>query len=375
MSDRKIIKMRRRKRFPWTKLFLVILILVLAGGWFWKNKEPEIQLGEEGVSYYYYNRIEDDFIRKQYNSILKGLYKQKKNIKVNIKTKAQLQMLMNMVLYDHPELFWVSTDWEAVTISDAPLMVSPHYFFSVEERDARKAEMDAALEEALSGIPDSASDYEKIKSIFEYVTETVSYDLESPDNQTIYSSLVNKVSVCAGYAKVVQFLAQKLGLEALYVVGDVIDGGPHAWNIVMCDGKYYQVDATFGDVGDEERSDKMACDYTFLCITDEEMYGDRTLGEYQDPPVCDSPDLNYYSLNDLMFANVDDAKESICQGLTGEEQFWCGAFTDQKIYKKVRMGLKSGSLFWGTAGQYAQDINEYYYMDDDARRVLYIYLE
>ena len=54
----------------------------------------------------------------------------------------------------------------------------------------------------------------------------------APDNQNIYSALVGKRTVCAGYARSAQYLLQKMGMECIYVTGTCANGEAHAWNQV-----------------------------------------------------------------------------------------------------------------------------------------------
>ncbi len=55
-------------------------------------------------------------------------------------------------------------------------------------------------------------------------------------------------TVCAGYAKAYRMLLETAGIES-YCVGDEIPDGPHQWNIVKVEGKYYQCDVTWDDNG------------------------------------------------------------------------------------------------------------------------------
>lgn len=118
-------------------------------------------------------------------------------------------------------------------------------------KEQRNQEIESARTSCLSGISDLSDEYEKIKYIYTYLIDNVDYDLDAPDNQNIYSALVGKRSVCAGYAKSCQYLLQQLGIYCIYVTGQTTDpnGGvaDHAWNIVQCNGQYYYVDTTWGD--------------------------------------------------------------------------------------------------------------------------------
>jgi len=59
-----------------------------------------------------------------------------------------------------------------------------------------------------------------------------------------YAALINKTSVCQGYATLFYRLALEAGLDARVIAG-VAGGGNHAWNIVKINGSYYNLDSTW----------------------------------------------------------------------------------------------------------------------------------
>ena len=73
-------------------------------------------------------------------------------------------------------------------------------------------------------MPAKDTDYQKILYVYEYIVNTVDYDLEAADNQNIYSVFVNRRSVCAGYSKATQYLLERLGVFCTYVTGTTLDG-------------------------------------------------------------------------------------------------------------------------------------------------------
>lgn len=95
------------------------------------------------------------------------------------------------------------------------------------------------------------SDYQKIKGIYDYITETVRYDYDHLGDEdymlqyTGYAALVNKTAVCQGYANLFYRLALELDVDARIISGD--GGGPHAWNITTLDDLWYNLDATWDE--------------------------------------------------------------------------------------------------------------------------------
>ena len=95
-------------------------------------------------------------------------------------------------------------------------------------------------------------DYHKVCAIYDYICKTVYYDhdgLNAGDDivYSAYAALINKKSVCQGYANLFYRLALELGVDCRIIAGTG-NGGPHAWNIVKLDGQYYNLDATWDAV-------------------------------------------------------------------------------------------------------------------------------
>ena len=124
-----------------------------------------------------------------------------------------------------------------------------------------EAQVDAAVDALLTELDLwNASDYDKIKGVYDWICTNVTYDYDGLAAQnslqiyTAYAALVKRTSVCQGYASLFYRMMLELGVDCRVITGTV-DGGAHAWNIVKLDGVYYNVDATFdaaylqGDVG------------------------------------------------------------------------------------------------------------------------------
>ena len=63
---------------------------------------------------------------------------------------------------------------------------------------------------------------------------------------TAYGALVNRTSVCQGYAMAYMYLLNRIGIESYYCSSDTL---VHGWNIVKLGGKWYHVDVTWDDIG------------------------------------------------------------------------------------------------------------------------------
>ena len=92
------------------------------------------------------------------------------------------------------------------------------------------------------------TDYQKVKAIYDYICSNVTYDHDNLNDEsyslkyTAYAALINKTAVCQGYASLFYRLALDAGVDTRVISGEA--GGPHAWNIVKLNGKYYNLDST-----------------------------------------------------------------------------------------------------------------------------------
>lgn len=94
------------------------------------------------------------------------------------------------------------------------------------------------------------SQYEKVCLIYDWICDNVTYDYDHlymgtdyPLQFTAYGACIDNTCVCQGYAVFFYRMALEEGIDARVITGD--GGGPHAWNIVRLDGKYYNLDSTW----------------------------------------------------------------------------------------------------------------------------------
>ena len=89
------------------------------------------------------------------------------------------------------------------------------------------------------------TDEEKILFVYDYMGENFKYDKVftfTSKNQSVFNVFIHKNAVCAGFAKASQIIFQNIGIEAYGITGE--STGPHMWNIIKLNEKYYYFDAT-----------------------------------------------------------------------------------------------------------------------------------
>lgn len=127
-------------------------------------------------------------------------------------------------------------------------------------------QFEAKLSSAVSSLKLSGkTQYQKVKAIYDYICRNVKYDYKNSSTYyqkyTAYAALVNKTSVCQGYANLFYRMCKKAGIPVRIVTG-WSKSQNHAWNIVSINGKYYNVDATW-DAGKSTYSYFLKSNATF----------------------------------------------------------------------------------------------------------------
>lgn len=234
---------------------------------------------------------------------------------------TDIDKIFQCVLSDHPELFYVE-GYSYIKYARGEkinaIEFSGTYNVDLDTALSRREEIEVAAEGLLAGITADASDYEKVKYVYETLIRNTDYDLEAPDNQNIYSVFVKHFSVCQGYAKATQYLLNRLGVECTLVLGTVETGEGHAWNLVKVDGDYYYLDTTWGDVSyrtedsrpeaSPEEGQKISLpeiNYDYLNVTTEELLRTHSIGGEVPMPLCTATAANYYVREGALFTAYD----------------------------------------------------------------------
>lgn len=273
-------------------------------------QEAVIQEDEIGQKYYYQQLNEAD--RLTYREILEGLKENTEEIYIHASKAERANEIFQFILKDCPEIFWCDGTITATSYEgEEPYTVlRPTYAYDGGEKEQMKAQIEAQASQCLAEIRSDESDYNKIVYVYEYIVNTVDYDLEAPDNQNIYSVFIHQRSVCAGYSKAAQYLLERLGVFCTYVTGTTSGGQNHAWNLVKCEGNYYYMDVTWGDPvfqasEGEDVSQFQLISYDYMLCDDTELMKNHTPDRDVALPACTMMNRNYYMMNNMYYTSYD----------------------------------------------------------------------
>jgi hypothetical protein len=119
-----------------------------------------------------------------------------------------------------------------------------YYTDNKAEANHKQETLNARLSQLLYNVaPVDGTELQKLLSVYQYLCETSDYSSDTTDGSKIGpdSILVNHMGICSGYAMLVSYVLQRIGVQTEYICNEA-----HAWNIVTIDGAAYHMDVTFG---------------------------------------------------------------------------------------------------------------------------------
>ncbi|MDE7246895.1 MAG: hypothetical protein K2N43_03305 [Lachnospiraceae bacterium] len=279
--------------------------------------QTDEKLREEQRDCYAFGMLSEEE-QQVYLEMLEALTDFRENVRLSSCDKELISRVFQCVLNDHPEIFYVEGySYTEYTLGDLlkKITFTGSYRFSQEEVAEKQRQIDDYVNQCLAGMPEGADEYEKVKYVYEYLIHHTDYDASAKDSQNICSVFLERKSVCQGYAKATQYLLNRAGIFATLVLGRVVGGEGHAWNLVRIDGEYYYVDTTWGDAsyqavgGTDYPIEKIpTINYDYLGVTTEQMEKTHTPDNVVELPLCTSIEANYYVREGVYFSEWDEGK-------------------------------------------------------------------
>ena len=277
-------------------------------------RKQEIVQSDETHQEYYFSLLSESE-QKIYREMQEGIAERQDEFYLTTSDENLISRVYHAFLNDHPEMFWVHNRQKVYTTAypnSEYCRFSPGYMYTEEEVTEITDSMEQGFQEMYAQIPADADTYEKVKTVYTYVIDLADYE-SSEDDQSIAGIFWRKKAVCAGYARAVQYLLERLGIPCIYAEGSARESGEgHAWNIVEIDGQYYYVDATNGDQpsfleGDAvQLAEHKTIIYDYLCPFPQEYEQSYQKSDDFTLPACTASDRNFYVLNQACFDSYDE---------------------------------------------------------------------
>jgi len=237
--------------------------------------------------YYYLNLswIDRVLYKKIYNNLLLG-----KNKIVVFMLFARIQKVLFALQLDNPELFYVNFKKVLINIRLPFIIFIFNFYINKSEAKVINNKVDEIFTRICV-----ANEFEFELNLYRYIIENFSYNDEDKEtNYSLIGIIKDGKAVCQGFSQFFMMLCQKKNIPCMIATG-MVNGEPHAWNIVKIDGKTYNVDVT---AGISHKENKIY--FSFLNIPDSLM------DEYEKETkiICNSFNLNLYYQKKKVFESL-----------------------------------------------------------------------
>ena len=291
----------------------------------------EFQINELGISMdsYYYNFLSDDQ-KKIYESIANGVKNFQSEFVVRDyvaddkdKFASEVSIAIEAFINDHPEVFYLESEYSSYILSSFDGNIGyirlNYTEDSIESVNQKIELMSQKIDEYLEGL-DGLNEYEKELEIHDRLSYSVEYShLEELPREyhTAEGSLLEGVGVCDSFAKALQLIYSRAGIDSIIVLGS-LDGNPHAWNMVKINNEWYHVDLTSSHSIYEETG---IVNHAYFNLDTESEKRFASLDSEELIPEAYQNTYNYYNYNELVISNDDDIYQrlsDICNKFEGE---------------------------------------------------------
>ena len=215
----------------------------------------------------------------------------------------EVSVVFDAYIRDHTEHFWLGRSYSYSYNDETVRAMTPTYILEGDELTAAREEFDNAISEFLGYVNSSMDDYKKELILHDKLASHVVY-VEEEHAHDAYGALVEGKAVCEGYAKALQCLLHKAGIQSLLSLGSSINPSTnlpegHAWNIVRTNGNYYNVDLTWND-------QSSTLFHAYFNVSDSVITKDHTVTVPKFPlPECNSTDDNYFTREGGLITEYD----------------------------------------------------------------------
>jgi len=215
--------------------------------------QPEQELTDEEIQ----QMLGEPDIEGATAAIINGLRSMEKRINLgayNISTTDAIDLTAEISDFRGDNPYYIFSIWATLDDDNTILVVGYQYTpKELAEKLEKEVEEQAVVDAAIAScVTDGMSDYEIAKALHDYLALNNEYDMRYYSggmpriSYTAYGALVNRTSVCAGYALAYERLMDQVGIPCEYVTG-MTTNGYHAWNIIQIDGEWYHVDVAWDD--------------------------------------------------------------------------------------------------------------------------------
>ena len=338
------------------------------------DTEDDFRMPE--TDYYVYNTLSTEE-QGYYDQMLDCVEAFEDSVVVDGADGDTLARIRTAILADHGDLFWFEGNFSYSEFDDGgekSASFMPEYTMTEAQKENYESQVERTKDQWLAGLPADASEYERVKYVYEILIDEVTYDLTAENNQNILSVFLNQRTVCAGFAHAAQDMLQDMGVQCTYITGTA-NSEPHAWNLVRIDDAYYYMDVTWGNPSYMNASgsgEPDYRDYSYLNLTWEEISRDHTYEDFFQIPQTTASDANYFVMEDLCFADDDFSAvgQAVDEARRAGENLQI-KFADPELYARALNELIVQQGLY----QYCPDLGTYTYSFRESANTLYFFFD
>lgn len=241
-------------------------------------------------------------------------------------SSPQFNQYCQAVIDKYPELFNVkrfgcSFNTSTLKISSLTL----EFAYDKDEYNRMMTQCNAVVDFLLSDL--SKSDYtdlEKALILHDRIAVLCEYDYENfkkynagdlnaipQDSFNMYGTLINRISVCQGYATAYRYMLNKLGISNYLCSSKALN---HVWNIIEISGEYYHVDITWDDPS-EDITGRVNHDNFMLSTNALKSTTDHIADDYDTDPDSNLFDDAFWKNYNTAFYAIDGVLYGIDSGV------------------------------------------------------------
>lgn len=203
---------------------------------------------------------------------------------------------------DHPEFFHLNPASQAV-LSRGKLSVINRALYTPSQIKRLSRLLEHLLQQLTAGTR-QLSDWEKERVIYDRIVRYMHYENRHEMlDHNVAGPILRESGVCESYVCLMILTLRRVGIPCIRVNGYGRKEA-HCWNMVWLGGHPCHLDVTW----DKEINGQVS--HFYFNLTDDEITKTHTI-RTPGLPVCNTPSLNYYRRQDLLFDSSKDAARAI----------------------------------------------------------------
>ena len=291
---------------------------------------------------YYYNQL-SELQKKIYIKIHRKSNECKSKVTLGKRDIFTVENDVNKALtafiYDNPRNFnienkYTMTHMSFVTATYSILRLE-YIYDDINVLKAKENELDLEVKRILTKvINEDMTQYEKELAIHDELVKQANYynykkivDIPSIKH-TAYAAIVDKQTVCDGYAKAFKILLDEENIDCIVVSG-IANDEPHAWNIVKLEDEYYNVDVT-SDVLNAEGNKHII--HRYFNVSNDRIRTTHSFDNLYTYPECKSEEYNFYIFNNYVLAATDIVSSKLQDVISAQKESSVLELMVDKVY-------------------------------------------